>query len=155
LLGLPPRRVPLTEDARGRPALRGDRPRYDFNLSHSGNRLALSVARGLRVGIDVERVTERDGVAVIARRYFGDRERQRLDRSSDRSYLERWYRIWTTREAHAKARGTGVSGIAAPLDGHGSLWCRRSVRVGDHYVASVVALTPKSTTHSYDERGDR
>ncbi|MGW7579341.1 4'-phosphopantetheinyl transferase family protein [Streptomyces sp. NPDC054765] len=146
-LGLPPHRVPLGEDVDGRPFLIGERngrPRYDFNLSHSGTWLALAVSSGLRVGVDIEQVVARGSDRTLARRYFTESERALLSRGSPRRYPERWYRIWTTREAHAKARGVGIRGLADPMDGHGIRWQRRSLPVSRGYAGSVVALAPTS-----------
>ncbi len=152
--GMPPRQVPLTEDIKGRPCLRGHSG-YDFNLSHSGTRVALVVARGMRVGVDIERLVERDSAVAISQRYFDDRERSLLERISDRAYLDHWYQIWTTREAHAKARGSGIRGLCDPLNGYRSDWLRRSMQIGERYVGSVVALHPqrhpltKELNHDY------
>ncbi|WP_158713922.1 4'-phosphopantetheinyl transferase family protein [Streptomyces seoulensis] len=112
----------------------------DFNLSHSGNQVAVAVARGLRVGIDIERVIERDNTHDLASRVFSAAERELLMCTSTAGYLARWYQIWTTREAYVKAQGTGLSGIAAELPDPGTSWLAHAVRgVAQGYAATVVA----------------
>lgn len=150
-LGLPPGRVPLTEDSAGRPRLADRAPGadpaadFDFNLSHAGPYLALVLSRGLRVGIDIEHMSRRDAAPAIAHRYFDEHEHRLLERSADLRYLHRWYRVWTTREAHAKALGRGIRDIGHPLHGHGTRWQRKPVRVVGGYAGSVVALRPAAT----------
>jgi len=145
-LGTPPRRIPLTVDAAARPMLAtaGGRPAIDFNLSHSGDLVAVVVGAGLRLGVDVELATERPTAPALARRFFSPAENAMLERTGEARYTERWHRIWTTREAHAKARGIGVKAIAAPLTGHGRVWQRAEVPVPAGYLGSLVALAPGS-----------
>ncbi|SHH24299.1 4'-phosphopantetheinyl transferase [Jatrophihabitans endophyticus] len=148
ILGLPARRVPLVLDDSGRPRLAGRdgrRRALDFNLSHSGDRVALAVGWGVRVGVDIELRVPRPAADALARRYFSSAENDYLRRRPDARYRERWYRIWTTREANAKARGIGVRGIAAPLDGHGHAWQRRHLALPAAYAGTVVGLAPTTT----------
>jgi 4'-phosphopantetheinyl transferase len=137
-LGLPPHRVPITVDADGRPCL--STPSYDFNLSHSGDRVVLAVAAGLRVGVDVERLDERAGRIEVARKVFAAREHESLVHADRRHYLRRWYRIWTTREAYCKALGIGALRVASALDERGPRWARATVPVTGDYMCSVVAV---------------
>ncbi|MGW1838144.1 4'-phosphopantetheinyl transferase family protein [Streptomyces sp. NPDC002067] len=147
-LGVPPRRVPLARGAGGRPCLDpgapGARAPYDFNISHSGPYVALAVTSGMRVGVDIERLAARDASAALARRLFTPHERTLLTRPGSPRHLARWYRIWTTREAHAKARGAGVGGLRDPMTGHGTRWQRGHVALAGPYTGSVVALRPGS-----------
>ncbi|MFE2979037.1 4'-phosphopantetheinyl transferase family protein [Streptomyces sp. NPDC059258] len=143
-LGCPPQKVPIGIGRNGRPVLAirggaGARPEAtDFNLSHSGDQVVLVVACGLGVGIDVERLADRENSRPLARRIFSARE-QRLLAASDRSaYLEQWYRIWTTREAYVKVTGSGLSSIAADMPGFGELWVRRDVETAPGYTATAV-----------------
>ncbi|WP_055589237.1 4'-phosphopantetheinyl transferase family protein [Streptacidiphilus griseoplanus] len=142
--GTTPRRLALHRDACGRPALAGAPGRHglDFNLSHSGGYAALAVGRGIRVGVDLEALTARSHLDAIARRVFDPAEQELLRRAPQGRELQRWYRIWTTREALAKARGTGLRGISHAAPGHGSAWLRRELRVAHGYLGTVVALRP-------------
>lgn len=141
-----PARLRIGEEPGGRPRLErgpGGRPTDDFNLSHSGGRLALSVSRHLRVGVDIERVDRTRPLEALARRYYTADEQTLLNaHAGTEAYAECWYRIWTTKEAHAKARGIGVRALAEPLDGHGTRWRRHPIPVAPGFAGSVVALHP-------------
>lgn len=142
-LGVAPHRVPITVDADGRPCLSsGDYHRggYDFSLSHSGDRVVLAVAAGLRVGVDLERLDGQACRIEVARKVFAAREYESLVRADRRHYPRRWYRIWTTREAYCKALGLGALRIAAALDERGPRWSRATVPAPDDYMCSVVAV---------------
>lgn len=145
-LRTPPARLRIGEEPGGRPRLEpgpGGSPADDFNLSHSGGRLALSVSRNLRVGVDIERVDRTRPLEALARRYYTADEHALLNTYAGAdAYAECWYRIWTTKEAHAKARGAGVRGMTDPLDGHGTRWRRYPIPVAPGFAGSVVALHP-------------
>jgi 4'-phosphopantetheinyl transferase len=150
-LSMPARRVPLALDENGRPYLRpghGGSCRgtglsgIDFNLSHSGNVVALAVCSGLRIGLDIECEELRPSAPALARRFFSPSECDLLERCEDRHYSRRWHRIWTTREAHAKARGIGVRAMAAVPGARGDGWDSRNVTLADGYIGTLVALRP-------------
>jgi 4'-phosphopantetheinyl transferase len=147
IAGIRPRLVQLGIDERGRPyvdwrATPGCPPGLDVNVSHSGGLVALAVGTGVRVGVDLERHTPRPAADALARRYFSSAEYERLKRTPQRAYLQAWYRIWTTREAHAKAVGVGVWGICASLDRHGRRWQLIRPAAPGGFTLSVVALRP-------------
>lgn len=56
--GAAPREIAIARDARGRPNVEGPAAEgggLDFNVSHSGAWVAVGLARGARIGVDVER----------------------------------------------------------------------------------------------------
>jgi 4'-phosphopantetheinyl transferase len=80
-----------------------DRRGLHFNISHSGELVALAIAREA-VGIDVEEIREMRDLLGIARRFFSAEEAQRVEEDGDQ-----FFRIWTAKEAVVKAIGSGVS----------------------------------------------
>ncbi|WNI27240.1 4'-phosphopantetheinyl transferase superfamily protein [Streptomyces sp. ITFR-16] len=107
----------IWRSARGRPFLRPATDRLsqdsgvlDFNLSHAGGYNLLGIVRQARIGVDVERVDDRDQQAVatilnaIAPTERAWAEQPGPGRERDRRAL----RIWTLKEAYSKARGLGL-----------------------------------------------
>lgn len=111
-LGADPRRLEFVEGAQGKPALRGGE--LDFNVSHSGDRVAIAIAAGgSPVGIDIEveqpRMTD---LVVLARRYFSAGEAREVERAADvdaDAAMRLFFTIWTAKEAVIKAVGGGLS----------------------------------------------
>ncbi len=112
-LGMAPAAVPLTETAHGKPVLAGPEPRWECNVSHSGEIGLVAVAWARAVGVDVEahRATV-DGPA-LARRYFSPRECAALEAMPPEARERGFYAVWTRKEAFLKATGQGLS---FPLD---------------------------------------
>ncbi len=61
------------------------------------------------MGIDVEKVRQRQGVLSIADRYFTTEEAAALHRQAKDAQLRRFLEYWTLKEAYVKARGMGFS----------------------------------------------
>jgi 4'-phosphopantetheinyl transferase len=82
-----------------------------FNVSHSGDLLAIAVCRDDEVGVDVERLDERllPDVEAIARRHFVPDEQRSLAGSLPARRLAEFFRMWTLKEAVLKAVGAGLS----------------------------------------------
>ncbi|MEO7498545.1 MAG: hypothetical protein ABIX11_03055, partial [Casimicrobiaceae bacterium] len=76
-LGLPPSEVTIVRGTRGRPRL-ADFPDVDFNVTHTGERALIGVARGARIGVDLERGDRSLNVAGIARKFMTAAERAAL-----------------------------------------------------------------------------
>ncbi len=89
-----------------------------FNVSHSGKHGLIALAPAGRLGVDVE--------AYVARRYldqlsvssswFAAHERDALARASGDDKVHLFARLWTIKEALAKARGTGLRIGGAALE---------------------------------------
>ena len=103
----------VVRDSRGRPRFLGD-GMPDFSISHSGRvaLCALSDLACVRVGIDVEKVSDANGVCKhnpgIENRFFGERELAQARRHGDGSGF---FSVWTAKEALLKMRGDGVSAL--------------------------------------------
>ena len=113
------RRYPSVEPARwhfrlgawGRPELDEPSLPLRFNLSHTPGLLACALAE-TEVGVDVELVRARHFQAV-AEDFFAPLEVASLARLGPGEQRERFFALWTLKEAYIKARGMG---LAIPLD---------------------------------------
>jgi hypothetical protein len=103
---LPPHEVQICAEQSGRPYLAAkSSDRLPFiSLSHSRGWVACAATEVGPVGIDIERHRpgrDHSGISSVA---FGPRERARVTGAD----VGAFYRIWTLREAIAKARGQGL-----------------------------------------------
>lgn len=78
---------------------------FDFNLSHSGNWVALAIA-DCRIGIDIEEIRSID-LSVV--NDFFHKEEIKFVYSKKGKELHNFYKIWTLKESFIKAVGKGLS----------------------------------------------
>lgn len=95
--------------AQGKPILRGVTDLRGFplyvNLSHSGE-LAAAVLADFEVGIDIqEQQVPPEGVA---RRFFTRQEQAWIQAAEDGEKADRFFRVWTLKEAYIKTTGLGM-----------------------------------------------
>ncbi|MEF2550367.1 4'-phosphopantetheinyl transferase superfamily protein [Aurantimonas sp. A2-1-M11] len=99
----------------GRPAIVGEAPGgLVFNLSHTRGLVALAVSHGCEIGVDVEAVGRQSATFDLAGRYFSQAEGAWVRAAAGPALAERFFAVWTLKEAYIKARGMG---LALPLDG--------------------------------------
>lgn len=96
--------------AGGKPVLAPETPApLAFNLSHTRGCVAVAVTAGAPVGIDVEALDREPDVDGVADRFFGPDEVAWLRRADGRGRKERFFRLWTLKEAYLKATGEGIA----------------------------------------------
>lgn len=78
-----------------------------FNLTHTKNAFAIAVTRNHYIGIDLEEINSGIEIKAIASNYFGLKERDYIFHSEKEAF-ERFFLIWTRKEALLKALGTGI-----------------------------------------------
>jgi len=99
----------------GKPLLAGTQEAegLQFNASHSGAFFMCAVARGMRLGIDIEKIEFREDCLRLAQRFFAPSEVAELRALPLEQQLDAFHACWTRKEAYVKAKG---SGLATPLD---------------------------------------
>lgn len=105
--------APLTAQPGGQPALLGW-PDLGVSLSHDEDLVAVAIAPGHRVGVDVQ-LPPAEAAPRMLRRCL----RQRADALADLSTADRadelaW--VWSVQEACVKADGTGIAGRPWTID---------------------------------------
>lgn len=94
-----------------------------FNLSHTDDLIAFGASTAGPLGIDIERVAARPGLAQIARRFFHPQEFAYATAMDQPVSEQRFFEVWTRKEALLKAMGTGLATdlrrVAVPLPGGG------------------------------------
>ena len=158
LLGVRPAAVAVIENRYG--ALSLDPAVHDtpwrFNISHTDGLIALAIAR-TRIGIDVEYTTRPGRTVELADRFFAPAEIAALRALPEARQRDRFFDLWTLKEAYIKARGMGLaiplSDFAYHLDEqHVSLavadatrdvpdasWRFRTANIGAHHRLAIAA----------------
>lgn len=107
--GLPPQDLAFTLGTNGKPecavaAARG----IVCNLSHSGDRLVLAVARASAIGVDVEAAGRGTQALRVGRSFFPEVEQRLLSGLPEDRAEAMALRLWTVRESLSKAAGRTV-----------------------------------------------
>jgi 4'-phosphopantetheinyl transferase len=158
--GCPPEALAFTQrcmacgsTAHGRPEVAQPVAARDlrFSLSHAGARVLLAVARGLEVGLDVEKVT---GAPDLDPAFFAPGEREVLAKLEGPARDAAFFTLWTRKEAYLKAVGHGLTEAMGQVDvardheapkatfdpggpGGGKGWTFRSLDAGKGYAAAL------------------
>ncbi len=113
LTGIDGREWAFTADENGKPIARLSHQTKApaVSISHSGDFVAAAATTTGLVGIDIERQRVDRPLAALARYAFGPNEC-----SESKDSHESFYKIWTLREAMAKATGEGLPRAADGLD---------------------------------------
>ncbi|MFG6655788.1 4'-phosphopantetheinyl transferase AcpT [Scandinavium sp. M-37] len=76
-----------------------------FNLSHSGDSIALLLSDEGAVGCDIEAIRPRPQWPQLANATFTNNEHREIERAAEEHRLAAFWRIWTRKEAMVKQRG--------------------------------------------------
>jgi 4'-phosphopantetheinyl transferase len=108
LLGRAPAEIHFERDVKGRPflAMPSD---LDFNLSHSGAHVAFAVARGGRIGVDVEAAGTDYDWDFVALGILHPSEQQACAALSASERRQAIRTLWSVKEACLKATGEGLT----------------------------------------------
>jgi 4'-phosphopantetheinyl transferase len=116
---VPPEGWRFRAGPRGRPEAECSGHAPGFSLSHSNNLIACMVAADRACGIDVEELRAIEDPLLVAAGAFAPTELAQMRSLSGEHLLERFYSLWTLKEAYLKARGTGLT---AGLDAVSFAW---------------------------------
>ena len=97
----------------GKPHIEAPASPLRFNLSHTTGLVAVAVATGTEVGVDVERMNPARELLALAESHFAAEERAWVEAAGPEERVERFYTIWTLKESYLKVTGAG---LAVPLD---------------------------------------
>ncbi len=129
--------------ATNRPYLPG--AALDFNVSHSGGYAVCALSHRYRVGIDIEHRT-RTSIAAF-RPHFGAAEWALMHADDP---LRQFYRLWTQKEAVAKADGRGLDIALRDIRIHE----HRATLAGTHWHVQEIPLAAAYTLHlASNQRG--
>jgi 4'-phosphopantetheinyl transferase len=104
-LNIDPLYIPFINGRNTKPGLIGN-PIY-FNITHTREAFALAISRYYYVGIDLEKSSRNIDFSSVIETVFSKREREFILESPDDS-RDRFFLIWTRKEALLKSLGTGI-----------------------------------------------
>jgi len=100
----------FTKNPYGKPAIKNKiRLPLKFNLSHTQGRIVMAVTLAGDVGVDIEWLLREGQTLDIADHFFSIQERVQLYTLPEEHRKNRFFDLWTLKEAHAKAYGMGLS----------------------------------------------
>jgi 4'-phosphopantetheinyl transferase len=132
---------------KGKPHIRGESlDGVQFNISHSGDAVAIIVSRGRKVGIDVEKIRDDIPDLELAKRFFSYAEAAAISRVHGLKRAEFFLKIWTRKEALLKATGEGIGGLGnsinlinqCSISHNGILWQVHDFAVPSEYTSAFV-----------------
>jgi len=106
-LGRDARALRFVYGPQGKPALEGGE--LEFNVSHSGDCVAVAIADGSPIGLDVECPKPMSDRVALAERFFAAEEADVVKRAAADGAAAAFYSIWTAKESVIKAAGGGLS----------------------------------------------
>jgi len=166
--GVAPEALEFSAGEHGRPEISAPEgaTAFRFNLSHTHGLVACAVCRGADIGVDVEYCERRVELMGVAKHVFSETEVAGLAALSGGAQRDRFFELWTLKEAYIKAIGKGLS---APLRSitfdptrpdpvpvsfgpavadDASRWCLRRFVVGrEHRLALCLDAEPDAPVH--------
>jgi 4'-phosphopantetheinyl transferase len=127
----------------GKPAFAEGHPLW-FNLSHSGDDIALLMSDEGEVGCDIEVIRPRKNWQTLANAVFSMTEHDELEREAPEERLAAFWRIWTRKEAIIKQRGGSAWQIVS-IDSTAPSHSVSQVQIGSLSLA-VCTSTPYTLT---------
>lgn len=105
-------KINFTYNPHGKPELGScfNNIHLQFNISHSEDLALYSFNYEQKIGIDLEYLRENVDYKSIAQRFFCETEFQLIASCIDEQQQERFYQLWTAKEAYLKATGIGLGG---------------------------------------------
>ena len=140
-IGHSPASIEFRRGEHGKPFLTEQyQSELQFNLSHSHDLAIVAVTNGSEIGVDLEKVRDRPTAQRLAARFFADGERAAMDSAPADQRERSFFRLWTRKEGHLKATGTGLSVTLRAIDtlAPAPAWWYHEFQPAAEYVATLV-----------------
>lgn len=106
-LELEPVEIEFVSNDYGKPSLSEKYKKIHFNLSHSSGLSVLAISTKSEIGVDIEKIDPEFDFDLIAKAHFSVAENSFLNAKHEQA-CERFYTLWTRKEAFLKVIGTGI-----------------------------------------------
>ncbi len=97
----------------GKPHLKDNPSKLQFNLSHSGKYLLIGIAKEYQIGVDTEVYNNTINHSTLANSVFSKSEQEALNSLENNKQMYGFYNCWSLKESFIKAIGLGLQ---IPLD---------------------------------------
>jgi 4'-phosphopantetheinyl transferase len=111
-----PDELQFRRDHNDKPQLATPASHWQFNLSHAGDWAVLALSSAGAIGIDVEFHERRNQLDGISNRFFSAAEHRYLSGLPEDFRRQRFFELWTLKEAYVKALGRGIATALAGTD---------------------------------------
>jgi 4'-phosphopantetheinyl transferase len=146
-----PNTIRINTTPSGKPFINSE---LKFNLSHSGNMIVYSFCLNSEIGIDTEEINPSIDHLDIGKHVFTEAELCYLRKAADQEQLnDRFFRIWTRKEAVVKAEGTGLLPELKTIDVLNDLVSKSSLTPGIHWRLTDIDISSGFKTalaHSFN-----
>ena len=114
---LPPEEIELSYGRYGKPFIKQKALKcsISFNITHSTNLMLVALSNSCQIGIDLEKEHSITTKEWIIKQYFSQKDNYFFRHLPGEERLSAFLLLWTLKEAHAKALGSGF-GAAPDLD---------------------------------------
>ena len=99
----PPQEIIFKENEHGKPSAEG----LEFSISHTEGISLLAVSAQSPIGIDVERIKPLQDLNELVHRISSKAEKTSFKTLGNEQQLEKFYHLWTAKEAYLKSLGIG------------------------------------------------
>lgn len=113
LTKIPTNQLIIKCDGNGKPFIASD-PQYNFNISHTKCFVLCSIVKSGRVGVDVEKIGSVHWEVV--ERCFNEEEKGYVLGLDDKINNQRFFEVWTKKEAYIKFLGKGIDNSLNKID---------------------------------------
>ena len=131
---------PVHYGEQGKPGF-GEEHGLWFNLSHSGDHIALLLSDEGPVGCDIEQLRPHPTWPQLANAVFTTGEHALIEQAADADRLTAFWQIWTRKEAMVKQRGGSVWQIVS-MDSSAPLHCHLGSLLHEDISLAVCTATP-------------
>ena len=122
----------------GKPRL-PDHPALDVSVAHTGEHVVVALARGPRIGVDVERIRDID-VDELARATFAPAEADDLAALPAAERTAAFFALWTRKESIVKALGVGITDDFAAVSASAAGATLHELACAPGYVAALATI---------------
>lgn len=149
-----PNQIVFRRGEHGKPFLADSyRSELQFNLSHSHEWGVVAVSPDREIGIDLERVRERPAAPRLVSRFYADQERAAFEAALPAEQMRVFFRLWTRKEGHIKATGSGLSVSLRAIDtlaNQQDSWWYQEFMFDTDYVACLVSAGAPARISYFD-----